>query len=188
MRYRTFVAIEVSPFSRDRLRGLQAQLAAAGEGIRWVEAPKFHMTLVFLGDVDEREVIKVCRAVEDVAAAHAPFSFTLQGVGAFPNLRRPRTLIAKVSDGAEAIRQLQLAIEVPLLELGCYRREVRGFTPHVTVGRVTRDASEELPRALQKFAVWQGGETNVTQVHVLASNLGPGGPEYTTLGRAKLTG
>src|SRR5262245_14254639 len=134
MRYRTFIAIEVSNFARDRLRGLQEQLGALTDGIKWVEVNNLHLTVVFMGEIDEREVIDVCRAAERVCAKLSPFSFTLAGLGAFPTPRRPRTLIAKVTDGADAIGQLHAALEPELTQLGCYRREDRAFTPHVTIG------------------------------------------------------
>jgi RNA 2',3'-cyclic 3'-phosphodiesterase len=188
MRYRTFIAVEVSPFARDRLRGLQEQLAPHAEGVKWVETNNLHLTLVFLGEVNDREVVRVCRATEGACADAAPFSFTLAGLGAFPTPRRPRTLIAKVREGADAIIALHAALEPALTELGCYRREERAFTPHVTVGRVSSEATGDLPAAILKFAAWQGGETNVREVRVMASELGPNGPEYTILGRAKLRG
>jgi 2'-5' RNA ligase len=189
MRYRTFIAIDVSPFARDRLVGVQQQLSALADDVKWVEPDNLHLTLIFLGEVDERDVVDVCRAVTKSCADVAPFAFTLEGLGAFPTVRRPRTLIAKISEGHEAVRSLQKAIEPALLDLGCYRREERPFTPHVTIGRVKRDGSaEQLSVALLKFAAWSGGQTPVKEVLVLSSNLGPDGPKYSLLSRAKLGG
>ena len=79
-------------------------------------------------------------------------------------------------------------LEPALLEIGGFRHEERAFTPHVTVGRVNRDSSDDLPAVIQKFAGWQGGETKVREVRVMASDLGQSGREYTVLGRAKLLG
>lgn len=188
MRYRTFIAVDVAPFTRDRLRGLQDQMAPVTEGVKWVDVQNLHLTLIFMGEVNEREVVKVCRSVENVCAVIAPISFTLSGVSAFPNTRRPRTLIASVAEGAEAFMALHAALEPAILDLGGYRREERTFTPHVTIGRVAREASEDLPAAIQKFSGWQGGETKVREVRIMASDLGEKGREYIVLGRAKLLG
>lgn len=189
MRYRTFIAVDVEPFTRDRLAGLQEQLAAATEGVKWVETSNLHLTLLFLGEVDSREVPALCRAVDSVASTTAPFVYTLTGLGAFPTPRRPRTLIAKVGEGAEELKAIHAALEAPLLELGCYRREERPFNPHVTIGRVKRDGSADILAAtLLKFAAWEGGQTRVRDVKVLASNLKTDGPEYTLLSRSKLSG
>ena len=189
-RLRTFIAVDVSPFTRDRLVGLRDNLAAAaGTGVKWVEPDNLHVTLLFLGEVDEREVIGICRAVEAVARPAPAFSMTVAGVSAFPTVRRPRTLIVPVTEGAAELVALHDALEGPLLELGCYRREERGYVPHLTLGRVQRDArAEALSAAVAKFGGWQGGQTQVREVLVLSSQLRREGPEYTVLSRAKLRG
>src|SRR5437764_15299065 len=98
-RLRTFIAVDVSPFTRDRLAGLQETLAAAsGTRVKWVEPENLHVTLLFLGEVDEREVPAVCRAVEAVARPTAAFPMTVAGLSAFPTVRRPRTLIVPVPE------------------------------------------------------------------------------------------
>jgi len=189
MHYRTFIAVEVSQFSRDRLAGVQEQLAAVAQGVKWVETHNHHMTLIFLGEVDEREVADVCRTVENVCRGVSPFNYTIQGVSAFPTPRRPRILIAKINEGAEELVTLQAALDASLMDLGCYRREDRPFSPHVTIGRVKKDGGgHELATALHKFAGWSGGQTQVEQVLTMASELGPDGPAYTVLSRAKLGG
>lgn len=188
-RYRTFIAVDVEPFTRDRMCGVQEQLARVVRGVKWVEPGNMHLTLLFLGEIDARDVPRVCKAVERVCNATVPFSFSVAGVGAFPHLRRPRVLIARVDDGVEQLKALHAALEPAIEELGAYRREERAFTPHVTLGRVQRDPDgEELSAALAKFAAWQGGATEVREVRVLSSELTPDGPMYATLARARLRG
>jgi 2'-5' RNA ligase len=79
------------------------------------------------------------------------------------------------------------ALEPPLQELGCYRREERRYTPHITLGRVRSErAGDQLASALKKYANWQGGVTEVREIQVLSSQLTPQGPVYTALSRAQL--
>ncbi len=112
---------------------------------------------------------------------------TVEGVGCFPNARRPRVLWAGVSEGKQEVVALHDRLEPPLLELGCYRREERRYTPHLTLGRVTSDRPvDQLTAALARKADWHGGRVAVREVHVMASRLSPQGPEYALLGRAKL--
>ena len=81
------------------------------------------------------------------------------------------------------------ALEEPLLELGCYRREDRKYTPHLTIGRMKSERpSPELAAALVKHAAWQGGRTVVREVLVMSSELASSGPTYTVMSRAKLLG
>jgi 2'-5' RNA ligase len=188
-RLRTFVAVPLDRFTHDRLVGLQERLAAAGVPVKWVEPDNLHITLLFLGEVDARETPAVCKAVEQACRRVKPFAMTLAGTGAFPTPRRPRTLIVHVTEGAAELVALHDALEGPLLESGCYRREERTYKPHLTLGRVKgREASEPLTAAVQQFAGWQGGQSHVDGVLVMSSELRPQGPEYTVLCRAPLRG
>jgi 2'-5' RNA ligase len=184
---RTFIAIDPGKAIRDRLVALQENLAKTGADVKWVEADNLHLTLLFLGEVGQRELMPICRAVAAAAQTHAPFAMSIEHTGAFPNVRRPRTLWVGVGTGAAEVCTLHDALEEPLLDLGCYRREERNYTPHLTLGRVRGDhAAAELTKALTKYAAWTAGETVMSEVHVMSSELKPSGPIYTVLSRAKL--
>jgi 2'-5' RNA ligase len=168
---------------------LQESLAAAEGDVNWVAEQNLHVTLLFLGEVDVRETLSVCRVVQDVAAATAPFSIRLAGVGCFPNTRRPRVLWAGIEDGTEELIRLHQKIEVRILELGSYRREDRTFTPHVTLGRVKGEGdSQAIVQTVREHSEWNGGVETVTEVHVMSSELTRDGSQYTILGRGKLLG
>jgi 2'-5' RNA ligase len=186
-RLRTFIAVDLGKAIRDRLVTLQERLAQSGAAIKWVEVENLHATLLFLGEVDERDVPAVCGAVADVCKQHTPFSLNVEKVGAFPNPRRPRTLWVGVGSGTQELCALHDALEPPLLDLGCYRREERRYTPHITIGRAKSERpSDSLASALTKHAGWQAGEVPVREVLVLSSELTPKGPIYTVLSRASL--
>ncbi len=166
---------------------MQEKLARGGASLKWVEQENLHITLLFLGEVDERDLVDLCRAVARCCDQHERFLVTVEGVGCFPNPRRPRIVWAGVSEGADQLRALHDSLEPPLMELGCYRREERLFTPHITLGRVKTDESgDALTTALARCAGWHGGTVEVTEVQVLSSSLMSQGPEYTVLSRAKL--
>ena len=127
--------------------------------------------------------------VKEVAAREPPFTLHVSGVGAFPNLRHPKILWAGITDGAEALRRLYDELETKFLDMGCYRKEERGYTPHLTLGRVKaeRDGFTLAPE-LAKRQNWDGGKTTVDEVLVFSSVLERDGPVYTILGRGELTG
>jgi 2'-5' RNA ligase len=186
-RIRTFIAIDPGKEIRARLVALQGTLARTGTEVKWVEPENLHVTLLFLGEVDERDLPDVCKAVADAAGTQAAFTMSVEAVKCFGSPRRPRTVWAGVGEGTQAVVSLHDAIERPLLELGCYRREERLYTPHITLGRVRgAGPADKLAAALAKNAGWQGGETPVREVHVMGSELKPEGPVYTVLSRAKL--
>jgi 2'-5' RNA ligase len=186
-RIRTFIAVDPGRAVRDRLVDLQQDLGRAGRGMKWVEPENLHVTLLFLGEVDDREVPDVCRAVADCCSGRDAFEMGVGGVGCFGPPRRPRTVWAGLTEGGPELVALHDALEPPLLELGCYRREDRPFTPHLTLGRVQggRDAAG-IGDALPRFRGWQGGSVEVHEVLVMSSELSPAGPTYTVLSRAKL--
>ncbi len=188
-RLRTFIAIDVDRTIRDRCLALQESLARSGAELKWVEAENIHLTLLFLGEVEDRTLAALCRAVDEGCATHRPFSMSVESVGCFPNPRRPRIVWVGVGAGADEVTALHDALEPPLLELGCYRREQRAYSPHITLGRIKGEAAtDDLATALAKQAKWRGGETTVREVQVYSSELTPRGSIYTVLSRAKLSG
>jgi 2'-5' RNA ligase len=186
-RIRTFVGIDLGKGIRERIVALQETLAGAGTEVKWVEPENLHVTLLFLGEVDERELPAVCRVVGEGAGTLAPFRMSVEKAGCFPTPRRPRILWVGVGEGAQGLCALHDALEGPLLELGCYRREERQYTPHITLGRVKSDRpTSALTAALANQAGWRGGEITVREVLVMSSQLTPKGPAYTVMSRAKL--
>jgi 2'-5' RNA ligase len=188
-RLRTFLALDPGKPLHERLLSLQEKLAESGADVKWVESANLHLTLHFLGEVEDRDLAGICRVTSDVAANLERFTVSLHGVGCFPNPRRPRVIWVGVSEGREAVMELHAALEQPLLDLGCYRRESRPFTPHLTLGRVNSDkGSERLTASLAARGNWHGGETSIEEVLVMSSELTRAGPVYTVLGRARLRG
>ncbi len=186
-RLRTFIAVDPGQAIRARLLALQEALARTGSSMKWVEPENLHVTLLFLGEVDDREVPDVCRAVMDRCAGIDAFTMTVAGVGCFGSPRRPRIVWAGLTEGGPEMAALHDALEPPLLELRCYRREDRPFTSHITLGRVKGErADDRLAAALPRYAEWHGGTVEVREVLVMSSELRAAGPLYTVLSRARL--
>jgi len=185
-RMRTFIAVPLEAGIRNHVVSLQERLSKSGVEVKWVEPENLHITLLFLGEVDVRDTLLVCRAVSDVTADMDSFSIRIAGVGCFPNPRRPKTIWAGIDDGANELVQLHDRIEAILLEQGAYRREGRPYTPHVTLGRVKGDDARPLSKALKEQADWTAGSEIVREVHVLSSELTSDGPKYTVLGRGRI--
>jgi 2'-5' RNA ligase len=187
-RVRTFLGIDLGEEIRDRLVSLQADLGTIASDVKWVEPDNLHLTLLFLGEVEQREVLDICRAGQNAVAELPVFTMSIEGAGCFPNSRRPRTLWVGVGEGSEEVCAVHDAIEAPLLEMGSYRRETRAYVPHVTLGRVKGDRpNDELAKALTKNQTWSAGDVLVREVQVMSSELTRDGPIYTVLGRAKLS-
>src|SRR5207253_6777135 len=188
-RTRTFLAVDIGDAIRKQAAAVQRELAATGANVKWVLPANLHLTLLFLGELDDRDLAQVCRLAAKSTAKLEPFRISIDGVGAYPNLRRPKVLWAGVDEGAEELIALFLAIEEPLFEAGFYRKEERAFSPHLTLGRAKEEADGFLlSPALAKYSAWTAGITMVEEVLIMASDLRREGPEYSVLGRAELRG
>ena len=153
--------------------------------VSWVRADNLHLTLRFLGSVNERTLIVVREALEEAAPGTPPFAVTLGGLGAFPAPFAPRVVWAGVTEGAEALAGLHGRLEAALAARGI-PPEGRHYHAHVTLGRA-RDprGAGALAGALEAPA-GPFGEAPVEAVHLMRSDLDPGGARYSVLARVAL--
>ncbi|MBM3127321.1 MAG: RNA 2',3'-cyclic phosphodiesterase [Chloroflexi bacterium] len=189
---RTFIAIELTEPLRRALATAQARLQRdhATRAIRWVAPENIHITLKFLGDVDAAQMPTLQRAIADVCAAIPPFALTLGGVGAFPNTRKPSVVWIGARGQIEIAARLAQKIDDACAALG-FAREARAFTPHLTLGRVKRDASPNerqlIGALIEQTQIGDFGELRVERVSVMKSELKPGGSVYARLAMCQLT-
>jgi 2'-5' RNA ligase len=184
-RIRTFLAIDLGRPVRSRCSTLIDVLSRTVTGAKWVKPDTIHITLAFLGDVEDRDLIRVCRAAEKGCVGHAPFSLEIAGLGCFGNPKKPRTLWAGVGEGLAELKALHAALDAALVETGLYRSEEGPFEPHLTLARF-KHGGPDVSADLEKHAAWAGGACEVEEVLVMSSDLKRDGPEYTVLGRAAL--
>lgn len=167
---RLFVALPLSGAVTARL----ADLSEPSEGVRWVPPNRMHLTLRFLGPVDDAALPPLLEALDAVAAA--PFSLHVRGPGVFPNARRPRVLW--VGAGGAALPGLHEAVRDRLAPL-FPDAPPAAFHPHVTLARLKPPAAAWARDFLHRHAGFDAGMSPVTAFHLYASTLRPGGPVYT---------
>ena len=189
-RLRAFIAVELPPAAREAIEGVTRELRSrAGDGVRWVRPKGVHLTLKFLGDIAADSVPSISQALDRCALPAAPFQLFLEGVGAFPNARRPRVVWVGLGGGLEPLLNLQQSIEGELEALG-YARERRPFTPHLTLGRVSDRISASQVRVLSEglgvVSVQPGVTLPVREVSLIKSDLRQSGAVYTRLHAARL--
>jgi 2'-5' RNA ligase len=187
-RIRTFVAIEATDEIRSAAERVIRKLAGDSGFVRWVEPHNLHLSLKFLGDVEDRDVYGVCAAIQRVAADHASFHIECCSLGAFPCVQRPRTIWMGVRDEADRLTSLQGSVEDALCELG-FPVEARQFQGHLTLGRIRARPREtaQLQDAMQLYSETEFGNLPVDELIVYASELTREGPHYTVLGRGQLS-
>ena len=188
---RTFIAVELDQAQRQALGKIEETLKRepAGRYIRWVAPESIHLTLKFLGGVDARRMSELQAAVAQACQGIPPFQLALSGVGAFPNTRRPRVVWVGLSGDVEVAGRLADQIDASCAELG-FPREQRPFSPHLTLGRLKRDASASDQRFVGEMVaqaqVGELGEINARHVSIMKSDLKPTGSVYTRLYQVEL--
>ena len=169
---------------RGLLRELLHEFSSMGTAVRAVVPEGIHLTLKFFGDLTVDRIQTASAVVSSVAAAVPAFDFRLHGLGAFPSERRPSVIWAGVADGGECASLVE-ALEVALSEAG-FPLETRAFQPHVTLARVKARPPERLGQLLSEFADTDFGGVPVSRIELIASELTPSGPIYSTLAEFKL--
>ncbi|MBI4637242.1 MAG: RNA 2',3'-cyclic phosphodiesterase [Candidatus Rokubacteria bacterium] len=183
---RSFVAVLLDPDTRAALGTAIERLRRAGRGVAWVVPDNLHVTLKFLGQVDEARLGEVASALAAAAAGVAAFDFVVQGLGAFPSVDRPRVVWAGAGEGAGALVTLASRVEEALGPLG-FAAEARPFSPHVTLGRLRAPRRDPaLAAALGASPGQVFGRIRAARVSLMRSDLSPRGARYSELAAAAL--
>ena len=187
---RAFIALELPIEIQQRLAQVTNQLKQelAGIPIRWVPENNIHLTLMFLGDVSDSNLQMVKDNLVSEVVNHLPFEISVGGLGVFPSLQRPRVIWVGVEAPGE-LMAVQSGIEHRMIRLG-YAGEGRPFSPHLTVGRVSRNANATemriISQVIQPAQVGFLGVVRVDQIHLFRSDLNSGGAVYTRILSAEM--
>lgn len=180
---RAFVAVVPAAPVLDALEPLVADLAAHAPQLRWLPRPQWHLTLQFLGAVDDAAALR--EAVAAASAGHAAFDVQLAGGGAFPSVRRGAVLWVGVERN-DALVRLAAAVQDATQPLG-HPPDDRPFHPHLTLARAPRPrALAELVETIGTGPV--GPAWTVTDVAVVESDTRPTGAVHTVRDRLPLQG
>lgn len=185
MSIRSFIAIKIPPSLGIKLADLPRQVGGLPGSIRWVGPDNIHLTLKFLGDILPKQIGPIADCMREAARGIGPLSLSPLGVGAFPNESRPRVIWVGIVEESGALLRMQGELEKRLRRLG-FPREGKGFTPHLTVGRVRSSPGRGSSFALVIQALdsaWKGDEDSfqVDRFYLMQSELKPSGAVYSVL-------
>jgi len=190
---RVFAALEL-PFEwQTRLAEVIRQLGThvPRGGVRWVRPEGIHLTLKFFGEVAASQSPDIQAALTQATHNLPSVSLAAERLGVFPNVLRPRVVWLGVTGEVERLGQVQKAIEVAVAPLG-FAPEARGFTPHLTLGRVTEGLKpmdrQKLTEALTHLPVGPFTPWTATSLSLVRSDLRPSGAVYTRLAAIPLNG
>lgn len=184
---RSFIAIPLPEDVQAAAGRMVDRMRDVAPGVKWVDSENLHLTLKFLGDVDNREVIDVCKALRQCCQGVEPFSLKLHGVGGFPDLQRARVIWAGVEDEGDYLCPLAQAIDEKMGELR-FKREFRDYQPHLTLGRLKKGSrlTDDFAKVAAGLAKTQLGVVQVQELHLCGSFMEKSGPTYNVMDRVEL--
>jgi 2'-5' RNA ligase len=185
---RIFYAIELPLEIRARAAEHIARLRSTLPHLRagWERTEKLHLTLKFLGNVEESRIPALSLAAERAVSAFSPFTLTVADAGAFPPHGQPRVLWLGISDSSNTLARLQQALEDECAAAG-FKREQRPFHPHITIARLRQPAGARQLAAIHKETGFPAMELTVKEIILMHSEMTPGGSRYTPLTRHSLS-
>lgn len=186
---RTFIAIDIPDQIRLAVAERIGELRNAFPRLRvgWERPEKLHLTLKFLGDVEQDRLDGIIQSLNDAVQYTEPLGLAVSGAGVFPSTRKPRVLWLGITDADDRLSELSCNLEAAMENLG-FPKEDRRFAPHLTIARI-RDpnrssdlAAEHIRRGFAPM------EFTVSEVALYESKLLPTGSVYSKLGTYPLKG
>lgn len=179
---RLFVAIAPPTAALDDLDALAGPFRAGRQDLRWTSRDAWHVTLAFLGQVDESATARLLPRLERAARRHHPFRLAFSGAGAFPAATRANVLWSGLSGDRGALAHLAESVAAGASRAGAAPPDRgRRFRPHLTLARCRMPA--DVTGLVAALGGYQGPPWTADRIHLVRSHLGAAEqPRYTTLG------
>jgi 2'-5' RNA ligase len=186
---RCFIAIDIDEQIRKALADLQQELQGKADikrsDAKWVNTDNIHLTLKFLGEIKDEQIMDVCNITGDVVDRHKAFELGIESVGHFGG-KSARVLWVGTGQNIDKLLQLQQDLEQQL-DLAGWPKEARKFSGHLTLCRIRNArAGAKLAQLAREYKDYKLGTIPAGSVSVYQSQLTPQGPIYTVLGRYEL--
>ncbi len=189
---RAFIAIDPPPALQQELGALQ-QALKLGRAVRWTRAEQIHLTLKFLGEIPAQSAAELGAALRRGCETLAPFTLHIDGLGCFPNPKKPRIIWAGLAGDLDALRELARRVDYESITISGHSEE-REFVPHLTLGRVKDVPFREMQRvgqalrSVEQALPLPGTSWRVEHLALMRSELTPKGAIHTELTRIELKG
>ena len=189
-RVRIFCAVDLPEDVRARVAAHISRLreahASSSLKVGWERVEKLHLTLKFLGEVEQARVEALARAATRAAEGVEKFALTLGEAGSFPASGNPRVIWLGLRDETKRLAALHERLEDECAREN-FPREARAFHPHITIARIRipNAAARQLAK-LHRETGFEPASFNVGEFIVMQSQFGAGGSRYIPLSRHEL--
>ncbi len=183
---RTFIAIEIPDEIKREMARAQEQLKRSGVEAGWTRPEGIHLTLKFLGEVEESRIPGIMDVLTRAVRGSGTFRIEIAGAGAFPNQKNARVVWLGITGGRDKLATLQAAVEDAMAGMGM-ERDDREFAPHLTLGRIKYIRSRDAwLAALNEMKDIRLPGFEVGHISLMKSELKPSGAVYTEIGKVEL--
>lgn len=178
---RAFIAIEIENGIKDKISECLNQLKKTGADVKWVDPENIHLTLKFIGYIDEKILPDLNKIISNAVSNISPFSICIENIGAFPTLKKPRVIFVHVNENGNRLLETYEGINRGVESLGM-KRESKKFVGHITLGR-TRSQKNiyKLIDTMNSNTERLFGLEKVNSISLMQSKLTSTGPVYTKL-------
>lgn len=189
MEIRSFLAFELPALIREPVLRISGELLKSPLDVKWVKGDNIHITVVFLGNVEETRIGALKDEVAGACLNYGPFAISLKGMGCFPNRRRPRVLWLGLEGDMDRLTLFRDDLQNRLTPFGI-KVEKRPFRPHLTLGRFRGHdfTSPILGELISRFEDLEGPVCTLEELVLFKSTLRPGGAIYTKMASWPLAG
>lgn len=182
---RLFIAAPLAGTVEQKLDGIIEKLKTQGGKVKYVDPKNIHLTLKFLGNTNPEKVPALIEALNKIAINYQPINTTLDQLGGFPNLRKPKVIWVGFKQNIEQLFKLITEIEDSMNQLG-WEKEERQFKAHLTLGRVKdEDNLAGLPQYLMDYEI-DPIPLTFDRIILFQSSLTQKGPIYKILHEVEL--
>ena len=180
MKHRIFIAVNLPKEVIKQLVNYQSKWPELP--IKWIRPENLHITLIFLGDVNDSELVEICNTSKEIVEQHYSFGINLNQICYGPPKKMPPRMVWVKGEKSQQLSDLKKDLESALLEKVNFHQENRAFSPHITLGRIRtwdwkKIEPEERPTVNEMIDL--GFE--VGSIDVMESELKRDGPRYTIL-------
>ena len=180
MRHRIFIAVNLPKEIRKQLVNYQSKWPELP--IKWTMPENLHITLIFLGDVNDSELVETCKISKEIIEQHHSFGINLNQICYGPPKKIPPRMVWVKGEKSQELSDLKKDLESALLEKVNFHQENRAFSPHITLGRIrTWDWSKIEPEERPEVNEIIDLGFEVESIDVMESELKKDGPRYTIL-------
>jgi RNA 2',3'-cyclic 3'-phosphodiesterase len=176
---RTFIAFELPEEIKSYIGEIISGLGTKARDVKWVQPQGLHVTLKFLGSIDEKIVPELSRGLDSVAGAYPKLPVAFSRLGAFPDARRPRVVWVGLSGDVRVMSEIAGRVDKICTSFGM-EPEKRPFRAHITIGRLKVPTVVDLAQEVRESPF------TIQNIVLYKSELSPAGARYSVLHRSVL--